>query len=717
MKSSNSTDKMSNQNKDRYKSYLIEKLLNENKTNIQQQQQQQQTNGLNDSQEDLTSETGTYVIEDDLNNNNNGGQQSTQPPPSVTLSSIDLKQSTNTIDLMSARAAIDETFGVNQQSTPKRQTQKVIRARNQTYSLTKDLFLSSDKESILTNNNNNNEEIEVEQEQQPTPQSILKKTITYDIIPNHIQDDLNESTVSNVSSKVIGTDILLGDTNQLMEQIKLKRYEKRQSIKARIISANNSLLNQSRSSSSSCSSSLTINNQHDDSIHDTNNQPIKSWTIPCDQEDNIPYDENYFNSSRATVDASQDHSIVLTNQMKNQSRTNGGMAFEFILDDNNNNTSLTNKKNTNYDDNESNLLTNSISSFNSTRRIKPKSDESIMSSSTYSTLTTSTNNNNNLATPKSNTTAMSLGAKIQAKAKENINANNNNNNTSENLDKLKQRNLIRRISSDSSSLQFNNNNNNNNGSSTTPTPPPPPPPSQYMNRTLMLRQQTAKARRNSDNKTDFDSPSLNSINNKTNQVISKQSSTLNSVLKKPTTIATTSNSSSSKTSGNTKSYLNLSNIQTNNSTTVKKNTSRSNSREAINRIQNSSLMTTSLTLPSSQNEQRDALLRRKLYDPVKAVKLDQMKKEEKRKSLLLQEQQQQQQQQQQIIEDNDNSFSTKSLNYSIDENSVSDTLNSFPLQSFHNQTNINRQVNKIIIFFNLKLIYIFYHSNKFDFKL
>jgi hypothetical protein len=697
MKSSNNTDKMSNQNKDRYKSYLIEKLLNENKTNIQQQQQQQQqTNGLNDSQEDLTSETGTYVIEDDLNNNNNnGGQQSTQPPPSVTLSSIDLKQSTNTIDLMSARAAIDETFGVNQQSTPKRQTQKVIRARNQTYSLTKDLFLSSDKESILTNTNNN-EEIEVEQEQEPAPQSILKKTITYDIIPNHIQDDMNESTVSNVSSKVIGTDILLGDTNQLMEQIKLKRYEKRQSIKARIISANNSLLNQSRSSSSSCSSSLTINNQHDDSIQDTNNQPIKSWTIPCDQEDNVPYDENYFNSSRATVDASQDHSIILTNQMKNQSRTNGGMAFEFILDVNNN-TSLTNKKNTNHDDNESNLLTNSITSFNSTRRIKPKSDESIMSSSTYSTLTTSTNNNN-LATPKSNTTAMSLGAKIQAKAKENINANCNNNNTSENLDKLKQRNLMRRISSDSSSLQFNNNNNNN-GSSATPTPPQPPP-SQYMNRTLMLRQQTAKARRNSDNKTDFDSPSLNGINNKTNQVISKQSSTLNSVLKKlttPTTTTTTSNSSSSsKTSGNTKSYLNLSNIQTNNSTTVKKNTSRSNSREAINRIQNSSLMTTSLTLPSSQNEQRDALLRRKLYDPVKAVKLDQMKKEEKRKSLLLQEQQQQQQQQ--IIEDNDNSFSTKSLNYSIDENSVSDTLNSFPLQNFNNQTNINRQVNKIIIF-------------------
>ncbi len=36
---------MSNQNKDRYKSYLIEKLLNENKTNIQQQQQQQQQQG------------------------------------------------------------------------------------------------------------------------------------------------------------------------------------------------------------------------------------------------------------------------------------------------------------------------------------------------------------------------------------------------------------------------------------------------------------------------------------------------------------------------------------------------------------------------------------------------------------------------------------------------------------------------------------------------
>ena len=107
-----------NNNTSRYKNYLIEKLLNESITPLQNTLKPSTdilfqvntsnnnsnnninvtngSNGLNDSREDLTSETGTYVIDEPVatirqshsNNANN------------------LKQSTNTIDLMSARAAI-----------------------------------------------------------------------------------------------------------------------------------------------------------------------------------------------------------------------------------------------------------------------------------------------------------------------------------------------------------------------------------------------------------------------------------------------------------------------------------------------------------------------------------------------------------------------------------------------------------------------------------
>ncbi len=109
---SNNSDLTNNSNTSRYKNYLIEKLLNESiaplqnslkltndimfQTNNNNCNNIKIGNGLNDSREDLTSETGTYVIDEQVSgirhcNSNN---------------SNNFKQSENAIDLISARAAI-----------------------------------------------------------------------------------------------------------------------------------------------------------------------------------------------------------------------------------------------------------------------------------------------------------------------------------------------------------------------------------------------------------------------------------------------------------------------------------------------------------------------------------------------------------------------------------------------------------------------------------
>jgi hypothetical protein len=211
------------------------------------------------------------------------------------------------------------------QLTPKRQTQKIIRARNQTYSLTKDLLMNSGTDMNLSTNSipYNDCETRLLSNDSSFNSSLLRKTATYDIIPNGTEktefqspeiatseangiegsselakdDDyennnksINESTVSTI--KTIGTDVLIGDTERLMEHLKLKRFEKRQSLKARLISANHNL-NQSRSSSSSCSSSTTVlsGNQNRKELDDnknnkylannnTNGRTAKSWIIP-----------------------------------------------------------------------------------------------------------------------------------------------------------------------------------------------------------------------------------------------------------------------------------------------------------------------------------------------------------------------------------------------------------------------------------------------------
>lgn len=146
------SSQMSNSNTSRYKSYLIEKLLNESitpslpsssslfkpsgDTLFQQQANNTITtitnttttatamntnnaanntnhvnngsSGLNDSREDLTSETGTYVIDEPVSSlrHSQSNQNNNYNIAAIANNTNNLKQSTNTIDLMSARAAI-----------------------------------------------------------------------------------------------------------------------------------------------------------------------------------------------------------------------------------------------------------------------------------------------------------------------------------------------------------------------------------------------------------------------------------------------------------------------------------------------------------------------------------------------------------------------------------------------------------------------------------
>lgn len=198
----------------KYKTYLIEKLLNgETTPSLQQQQQQQESSSKPSSPskdyfipavttlaDDQRSETGTYTIDenvpdiailDDNNDNDHHDDdeedvETTAPPQPLPLlrspprttpqanhngATTDVvhmrKSMSNTIELISARAAIDETFGIVSSSSSnskrhemnasddgrihkttsvdvdvmalKRSPQKVPKIRNKTYSLRKDV--------------------------------------------------------------------------------------------------------------------------------------------------------------------------------------------------------------------------------------------------------------------------------------------------------------------------------------------------------------------------------------------------------------------------------------------------------------------------------------------------------------------------------------------------------------------------------------------------
>jgi hypothetical protein len=124
----------------KFKTYLIDKLLNEQKhdsitsnnnlsSTVSDKQQSSlantfdidtelntkyNSNNLAESKEDLHSETGTYTIEDLDDNNDDSKKENYNHHSLSNVNLNNLRQSTTStnIDLVSARAAIDETFGI-----------------------------------------------------------------------------------------------------------------------------------------------------------------------------------------------------------------------------------------------------------------------------------------------------------------------------------------------------------------------------------------------------------------------------------------------------------------------------------------------------------------------------------------------------------------------------------------------------------------------------
>ena len=252
----NESSNNNNQNGSKIKYYLIEKLLsdtnstkttanhhNNNNNNVPQSQsasnlvskssnkdfmysnkanigQHHKEENSNDN-EDLVSETGTYTIDEspdkEESNNNNQARQA---------------NSNSTIEVVSARAAIDETFGIvikrpeidSSSTDPNLQehlkSKRLSRQRNKTYSLAQELNsannLNNTSSTLVKNNiNNNNSSFSASSSSSISSYSTdskLKKTTTYDIIMgdgkntenhnHHEQTELdNGGSQSNLNTK------------------------------------------------------------------------------------------------------------------------------------------------------------------------------------------------------------------------------------------------------------------------------------------------------------------------------------------------------------------------------------------------------------------------------------------------------------------------------------------------------------------------------------
>ena len=143
------------------------------------------------------------------------------------------------------------------------------------------------------------------------------------------------------TSRTVGTDLLLGDTEKLIEQLKKRRHEKKEQLKTKYLanlSSRNADNNLSTSASASSSSSSNNLNQsanaepnqnyttHANISTTANNNKLinlgndeilllpadcskvnRSWTIPSDPND-LRESEDYLISTRATVNS--DFSVI-----------------------------------------------------------------------------------------------------------------------------------------------------------------------------------------------------------------------------------------------------------------------------------------------------------------------------------------------------------------------------------------------------------------------
>lgn len=484
----------------KFKSYLIEKLLNESPSSYKM------VPVSCEDKEDVVSETGTYTIEDDLMNSKKN---------------IDIE--------------IDEKFGISRpdidqsiQTTPQRHT-KIIRERNQTYSLGNDIA----DQSYASSGTSSSHSI-----------TKLTKTNTYNLITDAKPD----------SGRTIATNVLLGDTENLMKEIRRQ---------------------DDMSSSSASSSSTNLSNEN----------KTKFWSTPSESCSPTQTQTKKTNlecvSTRATVDYDGKDNEEDSMPKKN-------LAFEFSLTSDNKFVSKNlSKKESPATSSRSDDSKLTISKGYEMRKNRRDMANSVSSSISYNS-------------PKSNATSkISLGARIQEKAKENMSTE-----------------PKRRVSDSTAPANI-----------------------QYTNRTLYLRQQSAKAKRDSLDKKPKES-----------------------ILKKPVT-PLSRNSSLSRSTTITKSNSKPS--------SVKKTTSRN-----VSPCDNSLIMTSSLNLPN-RSSLPDSFQRRKMYDPAKSVQADRDKKFKE-------------------LENNKKLLQNNSANDFNDFDSMSESsYNSLP----HQQIDNSNQVFLIILFY------------------
>lgn len=623
------------------KNYLIEKLLNEDES-----KPVKVDTFLNksESKEDLISETGTYTIEEKVNSIDKKDDNTAKNNTDYNL--------VKSIDLMSARAAIDETFGIverphisnednddselNKSQQSKRPAQKIVRERNKTYSLTQDLLANLNKQ----------EEHAIDLDDPSCNTNSLTKTTTYDVIANNKEiagsfesidlDVTRASQVSKSTKSGVDTELLLGNTEQLIETIKKRRSDKKLQLKQRLTIANNTMENVSKhtlspSPSSSCSSSIADNKSSNE---------LRSWTISTsDLKSDKPEDKS-LETSRASVKNRNNRNScsdldgnISDSSNHTQSQKKGGMAFDYILDGDKKLNYPVNKSQTqrltsaNLSRHRSvarstNLSNDANSSYNSSKNTNKTSN----TSSTQRPLTSSRSSNQSVnrnynrrssrddyerssvtisssgyTTPKNS--AVSLGAKIKSKATDsNVNSPAQGGNTP--------RSSVRRRASDNS-LQPTKSSYSSVTSSNNSTVSP------YTNRTLYLRQQSSKAKRES-----LDSNNNSPYGSNIYYDPSVKTKPLNGILKKTTSSVAPNNRISQKQYQPTSKQPSRSNSRA---------TSPAGSHNLHLQAHQSPLMTSSLNLPSgsalpSSAEPRGSFQRRKNYDPIKAVEQEKQKK-------------------------------------------------------------------------------------------
>jgi len=278
--SNNNINNSSSSNQNKYKAYLIEKLLNESsKSKSKETSNELKLNGESNlkkcaesKEDDVASETGTYTIDEanDIANaaDFNEDLQHRQANENDKHTAEPKNTNSTTNELVNARAAINEVFGVVQRpkidpieaqsngddtrkANIKRQPSKTSRTRNQTYSLSKDLQESQDADSKTANQTAASTNDHVNNSTYSTSSSSisscsvdnhtnrLKKTMTYEVISQLAQNgeqcdktslelDNDKQTVQTsmntslnlASARTVGTELLLGDTEKLIEQLR-----------------------------------------------------------------------------------------------------------------------------------------------------------------------------------------------------------------------------------------------------------------------------------------------------------------------------------------------------------------------------------------------------------------------------------------------------------------------------------------------------------------